>query len=861
MRARTAIWFTSAVGALLLMSVLAIAHRFWMSALEILSAGVVGAMLAYLLLLTVRRLRPTVPAAGVLPGGLERPAGGLRDQRIRPAELPPPPGLLIGRDDELDKMLRHLENRTGNRHGPQVIMLHGELGVGRNALAISLAHRVADDYPDGQLMLSPEDRASGSVEEQLEMFVRALKGPRENVDDNDLRRWYRDRTLRQRVLVILTDVRNIDRVAPLLPAGPRCLTILTSTERLPDPPGDGPPPLRQAVLPLGDRAVRELLDQLVGGGRVGREPEPAAAIAAATAGYPLAALIAGAALAVRRNWTLASAVERMAAVPPDPVDQTAAGPAESAVPFSGVLDLAAALLTSAERRALGLLGLFEASRVEPWMLATALRAASPDDDAPGAAEAGRLLDRLARARFIERRLDNDLGPLSYSVPSYVRQYAAHRFTGDLPAPVREGVAAAVAARRQQRAERRTEDSLRNSVYRHLDEGRLDEALDTARESLALSRLDRASLEDSGGLLAIEESLELVALGEVLAELGWLDAAIDCVDRVWKRKPLSSMASVRALRLAGDLRRRLHQGTEAGELLASCQAEIGSLAPAGEEADQATPTDAEVERIRLLRELTALQALRHDLELGRAYAAQATDRCRAAGGRELPGVLLAEAMLERVCGDRDRSAALLAEAERLTTDRDDRDGQPDRLRQSWIRQQRALLLLDAGDDDQSREFSAAALEGFTALRHSYGAANAMLALGRAHLAQQRLQHAIPLLEQCHGTLRRCGDRWLLADAATALAEAYHLDGRNRNARLLLVAAQQAFAGFGDERSVRRADHLLYRVESAPPDRAADHPRPAELGRSRPIEGDRGRTDAAGPGGPGWRSILATGRAGR
>jgi tetratricopeptide (TPR) repeat protein len=792
MRRARAVKPASLVPLLLILLTLALSYDYVSSLITIILAAIAGAVLARLTLILVRHRRIAAPAVAVVPGGLDHASGSRRRQRIVPTELPPPPGILEGRDREIEDMSEYL-SRPNPGDGPRVIVIHGEPGVGKTALAVRMAHLVADDYPDGQLLLRFDGSEEMLAEDRLAMFVQALKGPRDDLPDPAGRgRWYRDRTQRKRVLVILDNIGEADQIEPLLPAGPRCLAIVTSREPMPRLKSQ----FRISLAPLEKAAATALLDSLVGGRRAVVEREYAAEIVNASAGYPVAIHMAGAVLAVRKNWTLEIAVRRMREIAPD---RRPGHP----VAFTGILDLAFALLTKEERNALILLGLIDARRVEPWMLAALVTGASADRTFQQNV-AGRLLDRLARACFTERQVDDSSGFLTFRVPVYVHKYARSRLDGYLTAEQQAAARLEFSDERRRRGERSAEEFLRDTVFRYLDEGRLDEALDTARESLALCREHAAALptEDTGALtLAAEEGLTLAALGEVYAELGWIDDGMTCAESARNRGGLSPHTLPRALRVMGGLEQRQRQVQDAERDLRDALDAVGKI-------------EDQLEHIRVLRELTTLQALRRDLRQGTEFATTARLLCErggASGARQLPAVLLAHGKVLQACGRYREARDVLAEAEQLTADPNSRQ----QLARPWIRLQRALVFLDMDKYDQSRELSFAALEGFTTLRHRYGGAHARLALGRAHLAEGNVAKATPELEECHRTFQRCGDRWIAADAATALADAYHRAERGEEAVGLLSSARQAFAKLGDVRGTRRVSHLLRLVKFSLP----------------------------------------------
>src|SRR3954471_9707368 len=119
------------------------------AALRILGMIALGLVVARLLQLTFRLfyLPPTIAA---VPGAIEQfSPGPTRRAYLIPTELPPPPRHLIGRDAEIDEILIVL-GRAESTAGPTVISISGPAGLGKSALAVTVAHMVSENYPDGQ---------------------------------------------------------------------------------------------------------------------------------------------------------------------------------------------------------------------------------------------------------------------------------------------------------------------------------------------------------------------------------------------------------------------------------------------------------------------------------------------------------------------------------------------------------------------------------------------------------------------------------------------------------------------------------------------------------------------------------------
>jgi AAA ATPase domain len=95
---------------------------------------------------------------------------------VRPGQVPAAPAPIVGRDAELTALARALgQQRVGT---PSVVAIDGPAGVGKTALALRLAHQVAENYVDGQLYAdlggfasSRQQAAAGHV---LEGFLTAM---------------------------------------------------------------------------------------------------------------------------------------------------------------------------------------------------------------------------------------------------------------------------------------------------------------------------------------------------------------------------------------------------------------------------------------------------------------------------------------------------------------------------------------------------------------------------------------------------------------------------------------------------------------------------------------------------------------
>ncbi len=187
----------------------------------------------------------------------------------------------------------------------------GTAGVGKTALAVHWAHRVAGWFPDGQLYINLRgfDPAGTAVDpgQALSGFLDALGVPAARIPANPDTRagLYRSLLAGKRVLVVLDNAHSADQVRPLLPGSPGCLAIVTSRDQLAGLVAtEGARPLPVDLLTTAD--ARELLTRRLGAARVAGEPEAVGDIIAACARLPLALTVAASRAATSPGFPLAA---------------------------------------------------------------------------------------------------------------------------------------------------------------------------------------------------------------------------------------------------------------------------------------------------------------------------------------------------------------------------------------------------------------------------------------------------------------------------------------------------------------------------------------------------------------------------
>ncbi|MEV4538725.1 NB-ARC domain-containing protein [Asanoa sp. NPDC049518] len=698
-----------------------------------------------------------------------------------PSALPPAKPL-VGRRSQVEELTARL--REASAHGPTVIQASGRPGVGKTALALAVAHRAADAFPDGRLFASCADGVNGAptatVPQILEGFIDALQGPGETITGSLKERIGQFRAItrtRKRILIVLDDVSDPEMVAPLLPSCTGSAVIITT--RLDDPLVA----LHRHVTvdPLDEQDSTELLRSLIGAERVLGEQTAAHEIVKRTNGSPLALHLAAGSLGRRRDWTLSASVRTMREAQGGDADQH-------------TLDLSFALLTERERQAVRHLGTLP-SRFDPWMLSELL----DDTDERGAWQ---MCERLVHARLLEQISDDPSGVASYRILDHVHDYARGR--GGDEASVR-AAQRRLRDKQEERSRRDIARILREDVYQRFDLGELSHALNHARAALALARenLVRSNLEDTLDLGRRQEraarargmeALALAALAEALAELGGVTDAADLAEKAIASG--SRAAEARGRRSLGRVQRRQHHFDAAMTTLEAALA----LAVAEDDHAEATRTRRELALTHGFRGDTgaALEGVDHALEEVARRAELEHLRASLLWAR---GDVLIRAF------DASHDGDLLAEAsDSLKRGAAAGDELGQQLWLAWIDYEHTRVARRRGQFDHARRFGYRAITSFTQMRHRYGTARCRLEVGRSYHDQGESQLALLTIEEARQTFSTCGDRWIEAHAALSLALVHQSLRRHLDARREARRASALFREVGDSQGAAAADSL-------------------------------------------------------
>jgi DNA-binding SARP family transcriptional activator/tetratricopeptide (TPR) repeat protein len=207
-----------------------------------------------------------------------------------PAQLPADVPGFAGRDEHLARLDALLAA------GPAAVVisaLSGTAGVGKTALAVHWAHRVADRFPDGQLYVNlrgfaPDGRLV-SPAEALADLLDALGVPADRLPARPDERaaLYRSLVAGKRLLVLLDNARDAEHVRLLLPGAPPALALITSRAQLAGLVAThGARWLAVDLLTTAEST--QLLARRLGADRVAAEPAAVAEIVDRCARLPLA---------------------------------------------------------------------------------------------------------------------------------------------------------------------------------------------------------------------------------------------------------------------------------------------------------------------------------------------------------------------------------------------------------------------------------------------------------------------------------------------------------------------------------------------------------------------------------------------
>lgn len=163
-----------------------------------------------------------------------QPGGMAAATRTLPRDI----SSFTGRHAEIESLLQTVTGTATAGSVVDICAIGGMAGVGKTALAVHAAHRLADRFPDGQIFLplhghAPGQRPVGPAD-ALASLLQTIGVAVELIPDGlEARtRLWRDRVAGRRMLLLLDDAAEHEQVRPLLPGTAGSLVLITSRNRL-----------------------------------------------------------------------------------------------------------------------------------------------------------------------------------------------------------------------------------------------------------------------------------------------------------------------------------------------------------------------------------------------------------------------------------------------------------------------------------------------------------------------------------------------------------------------------------------------------------------------------------------------------
>jgi DNA-binding SARP family transcriptional activator/tetratricopeptide (TPR) repeat protein len=355
----------------------------------------------------------------------------LADRTPRPAAVPAPPGRMVpaqlphdintftGREKELALLRQHLDN---TERGVLIAAIDGIAGIGKTALAVHFAHRIAERFPDGQLYVNlrgfdPNQPPLSSID-ALGQLLRGLGVEPHQVPSaaEEQASMYRSLSAGKRILVVLDNAASTDQLRSLLPGSHTCMVLVTSRNRLGGLVArDGAYRITLGV--LSEAESRRLLVRSVGEERLAGCPDALATLVQRCGYLPLALRIIAANLAARPHMTVNDLAEALCHEQ-DRLD-VLASPDDETTAVRAVFSWSYHALKPEAARTFRLLGLHPGPEI-----GTAAAAALADEPLVATR---RMLDGLSSCHLVEA-----IGRDRYRLHDLLRVYATERALAEEP---------------------------------------------------------------------------------------------------------------------------------------------------------------------------------------------------------------------------------------------------------------------------------------------------------------------------------------------------------------------------------------------------------------------------------------------
>jgi tetratricopeptide (TPR) repeat protein/transcriptional regulator with XRE-family HTH domain len=335
--------------------------------------------------------------------------------RVVPAQLPIGVRDFVGREAQLTEL--------AGIEAPAIVTVTGTAGVGKTALVVHWAHRMACRFGDGQLYVDLRgfDPSGTPMRpgEALRMFLDALGVPAHRIPPglDAQAALYRSVLAERALLVVVDNVRDVEQLRPLLPGSPASLTLVTSRHRLTGLAVTyGAHQVRLERMSVEE--ARDLLASRLSAARVDREPDAAAVIIDRCVRLPLALSVVAARAAGPPAFTMKQLADQLGG---DTLDELDGGD-----PMS---DVRAVLSWSYRSLSAGAAGLLRMLGVHPGphlgVHAAASLTGRPVRDT-----------RTDLTELLGAHLITESAPGRYGLHDLLRAYAAERAEAEEPVPER-----------------------------------------------------------------------------------------------------------------------------------------------------------------------------------------------------------------------------------------------------------------------------------------------------------------------------------------------------------------------------------------------------------------------------------------
>ena len=322
-----------------------------------------------------------------------------------------------GRQAELTWLMGAIDGLAANGGVVGIHAVDGMAGVGKTTFAVHVAHRLAEDFPDGQFFLPLHAHTRGQrpvdpADALASLLLTAGVAPAQIPPGLEARtgRW-RDHVAGKKLLLLLDDAAGHDQVRPLLPGTAGSLVLVTSRRRL--------TALEDAtVISLGTLPPSEattLLVRLAARPSLRTEDAVVGEIIHLCGCLPLAIGMLAGQPRHHPAWTAAELAADLAAAR----DRLAVMRAEN-MSVAAAFDLSYADLTPGQQRLFRRLGLVPGPSIDAYAAGTL--------DATSLATARRGLDEL-----YDQHLITEPAPGRYLLHDLLREYARALAAADDPA--------------------------------------------------------------------------------------------------------------------------------------------------------------------------------------------------------------------------------------------------------------------------------------------------------------------------------------------------------------------------------------------------------------------------------------------